>query len=292
LFHHRSISQFNKDIEFLLKYFEPISLQNLIEIIHQKKNPKRDVFHLTFDDGYKEIFDVVAPILKNKRLPATFFITKNFVDNLTMGPRHKASILIDKILSCQQNGKFPKRLALHFEDIGILPKNLKKNIFFISAKNASTLKRIAEVINVDFGHYLEMEKPFVSSENLKNLVKNGFTLGGHGIDHKHFSGLSLDQQIDQTNESINFLDYNFGIDCKTFAFPYSDYGVSNKFLKKMQNDVDLFFGTSAFMIEDSRNIYHRFSGENGRYNLKNSLSYLLAQRILRSFIGKHRIVRQ
>jgi hypothetical protein len=181
---------------------------------------------------------------------------------------------------------------VYFKNNHIDPKNFKDDILFLSEKSERTLNKIADILNFDFESYLKNKRPFVTNENLENLVKDGFTLGGHGIDHQHFFKLNIEKQIGQTMESIKFLVKNFDIDYKVFAFPYSDYGVSDEYFTKMRDIVDLFFGTSAFMREKSNFITQRFSSENGFCDLKQSISYLLTQRILRTFIGKHRIVRK
>ena len=41
----------------------------------------RRCLHLTFDDGFRELHDVVAPILLRKGIPATFFVNSAFIDN-------------------------------------------------------------------------------------------------------------------------------------------------------------------------------------------------------------------
>lgn len=37
---------------------------------------------ITFDDGYKDNFEVAAPILRNLDLPATFFVATHFIDSV------------------------------------------------------------------------------------------------------------------------------------------------------------------------------------------------------------------
>ncbi|NCB09485.1 MAG: hypothetical protein EOM73_15150, partial [Bacteroidia bacterium] len=71
----RTVRQFQSELDFFLKHFKPVSLQYLIE------NPKttEKIFHISFDDGLKECAEIIAPILLQKGIPATFFINPGFV---------------------------------------------------------------------------------------------------------------------------------------------------------------------------------------------------------------------
>ncbi len=69
-YNYRNTYQFEKELDFYLKYFKPVSLS---ELMTGKKLPKK-VFHLSFDDGLKECAEIIAPILLRKGVPATFFV--------------------------------------------------------------------------------------------------------------------------------------------------------------------------------------------------------------------------
>ena len=73
LFNHRNVNEFKKDIDFFLQNYSSLELMDLIKSTKEHKTLPKDCFLLTFDDGYREIYDIVAPILKNKGVPAIFF---------------------------------------------------------------------------------------------------------------------------------------------------------------------------------------------------------------------------
>ena len=64
------LNKFRKQINYFSKYFNILSYQDFIEIIQSKKIPKKPSVLLTFDDGYKDHYNYVYPLLlkkKNKR---------------------------------------------------------------------------------------------------------------------------------------------------------------------------------------------------------------------------------
>ena len=77
----RTTQQFRKDLDYICKYFRPITLQELTEIVRYNKEITEPAFHLTFDDGLHEIYSVIAPVLEEKNIPATIFLNTDFIDN-------------------------------------------------------------------------------------------------------------------------------------------------------------------------------------------------------------------
>src|SRR5262245_56269169 len=74
LYRFRTIAEFTSDVEFLLRRFEPVTLNDIVEALNGTRILSRASFHLTFDDGFREMQDIVAPILQRAGVPATFFL--------------------------------------------------------------------------------------------------------------------------------------------------------------------------------------------------------------------------
>ena len=99
LYRTKNVEEFEGDLDYLLrsKYF-PLCLDDLKSFILQRDSVPPKSFYLSFDDGLREMSDVVAPILKRKGLHATFFVSSGFLDNLDLSYRFKVSLLIDRVL--------------------------------------------------------------------------------------------------------------------------------------------------------------------------------------------------
>ncbi len=105
----------------------------------------------------------------------------------------------------------------------------------------------------------------MSTTQIKTLVHKGFHVGAHSLDHPLYNLISLEEQLHQTNESVNWVCNTFGIPYRTFAFPYVDKGVSNAFLDRLINTggcLDLILGNRTGMLEKHPAVLHRFIGEN------------------------------
>ena len=88
--------RFENSILYLKNKYEFIDYEKLIRINKKGKVTKTRVF-LSFDDGYSECFDVVRPILVKHKIPCTFFITTDWIDNKNIFYGNKISICLSTL---------------------------------------------------------------------------------------------------------------------------------------------------------------------------------------------------
>ena len=111
LYSIKSEKEFKEDLDYLLKWFEPISLKSFKNHISNKTRLVENSFLLTFDDGLSSFYDVVAPILLEKKIPAINFLNKNFIDNEQLFYRFKVSLLIERILKIKENEEYFTKIS-------------------------------------------------------------------------------------------------------------------------------------------------------------------------------------
>ena len=99
LYRFRTISEFRSDIEFFLRHFEPVTLREIVDALNGTRTLGRSCFHLTFDDGFREMHDIVAPILQQAGVPATFFLNTAFLDGGGIAHHNALSVLLDRLQS-------------------------------------------------------------------------------------------------------------------------------------------------------------------------------------------------
>lgn len=243
LYHSKSVNEFKKELNVLLKYFQPISLEELIHFKKTKQQIKKPCFHLTFDDGLSNFYHVIAPILKEKNISATIFLNTDFIDNKDLFYRYKANILWNHYK------KVDKNIKQKFEGY-IQNTNVKNYLFSMDWKNRKKLEQLAKAIDFDFNYFLDKEKPYLTIDQIKSLQKDGFTFGAHSCNHPKYSEIDLAEQLQQTNNSLSWLQLNLAIDYNVFSFPFNDIGVSKSFFEQIKPEVDLTFGTSGLKKDE------------------------------------------
>jgi peptidoglycan/xylan/chitin deacetylase (PgdA/CDA1 family) len=80
-----SSATFEKYCEFLRTHFKVVPLSNQVAGCNAA-NDLGGTLSITLDDGYRDNFEVAAPILRRLNLPATFFVITGFMGTQTVAP--------------------------------------------------------------------------------------------------------------------------------------------------------------------------------------------------------------
>lgn len=248
LYRVQGVKKFEKDIDELLSFMTPLLAQDAINKFNDTSFGK-PFFHLSFDDGLREVKDVIAPILLKKGIPATFFITSGFTNNKTLFHRHKVSLIIEKLKSSNSN-------SIHKEIGSVLniPKidltSLQEAILAINFQTAPLLEKIAGFLNLDFERFLKDEQPYLNASDIQDLDKNGFSIGLHSLNHPEFYLLNEPEMEYQVTESKRLLIELTGIESNLFSFPFTDFGIPDDFIKKIINEYQMItFGSAGIKDE-------------------------------------------
>lgn len=229
LYLHKGVEAFEKDLDYLTSEYTPIGATDLDDVLAGKYKGRK-IMLLTFDDGLRQMYDVVAPILIRRGIPAVFFVNNDFIDNKALMFRYKVSLGID--------ADYDKYFDLAYNMDRIKGEADLQEIL------GGSLKDDAHVLNELFDSFLKSYKPYMTSEQIRSLISQGFSIGSHSMNHPYYHTLSLEQQLSQTLDSIDGLQKAFNIRQRLFAFPFTDHGVSKAFFDKIFTDgkVDFSFG--------------------------------------------------
>lgn len=290
----RDTITFKKDIEYLLKYYEPLSLNDIKEIITGDKILTKPSFYLTFDDGLKQISELVTPILNQYGLTATFFLNSAFIDNRDLMFRYKASLIIDSLIN-QKHSRATIQKAYELVNANeITIQSISASIKNVKYNHAYLLDQIAGILQIDFNEFLKNYKPYLEREQLNKLIAEGFTIGAHSIDHPEYRYISKEEQIRQTQESIQRVNEYFKPAIKTFAFPFNDTSVSKSFFETIFNKkiIDLSFGGAGLKKDSFKNHLQRIPMERTTYSAEKVLKGEYLYYLLKAPLGKNYIRRR
>ena len=240
LYQVKKINEFKSDLDFICKYYKSISIDEVLNLKTPIRKIKKPVFHLSFDDGLKEIRTVIAPILLERGIHATFFINSDFIDNRDLFYRFKVSLIINELKKII-NSEIEKKIEIVLKS---KPFNFRTKLLALTWNDILIIDQIGELLNIDFGEYLN-RKPYLSSEDIIWLSEKGFSIGAHSENHPRYKDISLLEQIKQTNGSLKYLEDNFNIQKKLFAFPFSDNGVTLDYFNHKNLIPNYSFGTSG-----------------------------------------------
>lgn len=255
----RSPQVFEKELDYLLKHFKAVDLREITEA------PAKNKMHLSFDDGLKECYALIAPILKRKGIPATFFVSPEFIDNKALFHRFKRTIL---------------------ENEGIVSPGGKR--YYLHENNE--LDQLAKQHQVDFYQC----KPYLTFEQLQLLHNDGFSIGAHSMNHPEMWLLNEEEQLKQVTESMQWVIEHFNPSIRAFSFPFTDDGLSLSFFNKIAASgmVDVTFGTAGLKYDMANNHFQRIPVERSKnWSIKKSVHFEYFYYFVRSLINKNTVIR-
>jgi peptidoglycan/xylan/chitin deacetylase (PgdA/CDA1 family) len=297
LYQFKNTSQFEADLDYMLRYFNPITLTQIIRHARAGTQPPQNSFLITLDDGLKQVHEVIAPILLRKGVPAALFIVPTFLDNKFLFYDIKKGLIIDKLLTQKVSTGIMNELA---SASSIEHDNVNKLVEYVKAINYLNKEKadeLGQMLDLDFDGFLKAEQPFMTTAQVKDFINNGFEVGAHSMTHPRYNLVPLAQQISETNESVKGVSNMFNLNYKAFAFPHVDTGVSQQFFDTVlsgENSTrpDVIFGNSTAMLENSPCIFHRYIGENPSINAEEMVKAVLSYSMINKLRGQPYIKRE
>jgi peptidoglycan/xylan/chitin deacetylase (PgdA/CDA1 family) len=259
----RSAARFEEELDFLLQHFKPVTLSDIVQ--YHRKND----MHLSFDDGLKSCYTTIAPLLKRKGIPATFFVNEAFVDNRRLFHRFKRAWL---------------ETTKHIDEGG------KK--YWIHETHE--LDNMALQQGISWEDWLVEHCPFMSLEEIKLLHRDGFTIGAHSIDHPEFWLIDEEEQFRQIAQSMDWVIRNFNPPIRAFAFPFTDDQVSLSLFRRINeaNITDVTFGTAGLKHDSAPNHFHRIPIEHQQnWGAQKVVHFEFFYYFVRSLLNRNRVTR-
>lgn len=239
------IKLFKGQLEYILKHYSVVTMEELIYTIETNKDLPENALLLTFDDGYIDHYLNVFPILKEKGIQGTFFspvkaISKHEVLDVNkihfiLASVENKEILIDEIFNLMDKYRDCYRLKdneYYYEKYAIRNRFDTKEVVFIKRILQSGLPKELRnnICNYLFAKYVsENESAFsrelyMNIDQLRCMRQSDMFIGVHGYEHYWLSSLDKDQQINEIELSMKFLE-KIGVSTDRWAmcYPYGDY---------------------------------------------------------------------
>ena len=220
---HIEKNLFASCIKLLSKTGTALSMDQVFTLENETPFPKNS-FALTFDDGFENNMSIAAPILTDYKVPATIYVTTNFIENNEMS-------WIDKIESAVQNVDIFKKKFYWMDEDVILKDKLSKIEFL--KKVRAFVKKTPTCNPNEFADELcfSLEKQIITQskspldlkmnwDQVRAMHKSDFfTIGGHSHTHVILSFLDKKKLDYELDTSIDMLSQKAGINPIHYSYP-------------------------------------------------------------------------
>jgi peptidoglycan/xylan/chitin deacetylase (PgdA/CDA1 family) len=72
-------SIFERHMELIARKYSPVSIEEIQLFLRGEKRLPKNALAVTFDDGYRDNFEIAGPVLQRFGIPATFYLTAGWI---------------------------------------------------------------------------------------------------------------------------------------------------------------------------------------------------------------------
>jgi peptidoglycan/xylan/chitin deacetylase (PgdA/CDA1 family) len=206
--HHKytwtQLNDFELEIDYIFAKFQVLPLDEAIQKL-DCRTLRGACAALTFDDGDVSVAENVVPLLRQRNLPATFFINSAYLD----GRRSYWFPILSSFCAIED----PSLRA-------ILPHKLKKEALQLrSTNNPGFYNAVRDRIEQLASLVPNLDSRLISTQWLETLDGDQFAIGAHGHEHQRFSMMPTEWQLNDLRKNVRVLS-QFRAFRPIFAVPF------------------------------------------------------------------------
>ncbi len=248
------VAAFEAALVYLKKRYRMLSYEDYLSLQAAGDQMPPRAMLLSFDDGYRECFTVVRPLLLKHQIPCTFFVTTDFVDNGALFYRNKVSLCIEraKAMGEGERGEIFGRLNVK---LGLTLTGLEGFAAWIKGlryADDDLIEKACAILGVDVARFLADERPYMTSEEINQMQAEGFTIGAHSQTHRKLGLLPEEEIISEIAGSCDIVARLIGKEQVPFSFPHSAEGIERDLLAEVRAgnpSVGLLFDTRGLRTD-------------------------------------------
>lgn len=248
LFACKNVAQFEQDLILLEERFGLPTHQEI-----SGRRSERWSAAISFDDGLRECFDLVRPLLLKHGVPCTFFVITDAIDNRLLMFRNKVSLFLDRWRSLTSADRAARRekLGQRFEAPNSSDGEFLAWIDRLPAHRVDDIDALCESLDIDCDRFLRDQRPYMTREQILQLHRDGFTIGAHTRTHPRLWELKDPSEVErEIIESCAAVRDLTGQAKVPFAFPFNGLWMDRdriEAIRKKTGFIDLFYDSNNLM---------------------------------------------
>jgi peptidoglycan/xylan/chitin deacetylase (PgdA/CDA1 family) len=214
--------EFSRQVEYLRENFELLSLSRAVDRL--RAGPlEKPVAVITFDDGFRSVFDLAFPVLKEYGAPAAVFLVSGLVDTddtIWFCRVHEAVSRSDREDFSWDGATFSLRgTGDKAETSAAIQARLKR---FSQKRLLDEVAVIVDALGEAAGASVERNSPFaiLDSTEIAEMQRSGLVeFGAHTVSHAILSPLVAAERRAEIADSLACVGRWTGRVCDLFAYP-------------------------------------------------------------------------
>ena len=219
---------FERHLEWLGRHFEFVSLDEIGAHLEGGEPFQRPVVTITFDDGYRDVYENAVPALMRVGAAATMFLVTEHVDRACWQIHDRMYHLLKRAYDRLQQ---PWRmLAKLFADADIAPNMVEQlrakstnpyvlTSMLLPAISQAQANLVMDLLTAEVGVERGVAPATMTWSMVRDLQRAGFTIGSHTRTHAWLANESPEKSFDEIAASKRDLEDHLRQSVRHFAYP-------------------------------------------------------------------------
>lgn len=233
--------QFARQMRFIASRYRVVPLSELVANLQQPKHRfVPNLCAITFDDGWRDVYVHALPVLRQHALPATVFLTTNFVDRQTWFWEERTKYALAHIWSMLKTHVQARDRAV-LQEVDALVERLE--LPGIRAVNLDDLPQyLGQVVRrmQEWGHpdrtqwmsrieWILRREPFVEPrlflgwDEIREMAGHGIEFGNHTMTHRNLATLPDNEVTAELQGAAERIQISLGYPVANIAYPYGKH---------------------------------------------------------------------
>jgi peptidoglycan/xylan/chitin deacetylase (PgdA/CDA1 family) len=213
-------ASFERQMKYIAKHYEVVSLETLIERLRDGSRGKHPLLAVTFDDGWKDNYDIAMPILKKHDLPATVFLTTGSIETGRLLWFHTVGLILrDRLMDAKAMSDILARASLPAVTGRELIEALKK---LPPTDREPVIDAMVESSGID-PDAIDGRRWMLGWGEVRRMAEAGISFGSHGISHTVLTEFGPEEIRREVTASKDLMEKQIGKAVTTFAYPNGDF---------------------------------------------------------------------
>jgi len=212
---------FEKQMIYLRSKFNLISLEDYVDARKSGTALPPSSVLITFDDGYRDVYENAYPILRKYKIPATLFVTVDFVESVRTAWWDKMAFILKQtpLDAFRLKGLGTFTLRTKQDKRQTIEKLADKFTLMDEQALQVVMDELARKLNVN-GYQDQNYSLYINWKNLREMAENGIHIGSHTMSHPNLTRLDNSRLDHELKESRRFIEEQTLAPVKHFAYPY------------------------------------------------------------------------
>lgn len=222
---------FARQIAWLARHFRFLSMDELVEHIHQRKPVPANSVVLTLDDGYVDNYTNALPVLERYRVPATIYLVTDSIETGELPWPQRLAWVLARTQRTVMVLNLPERVRLPLKTM----KERMKALRFLKEIRKSLPIHDQLVLFQSVIDQCGVPTPkgrMLNWNQVCEMRRRGITFGSHTVHHPFMNRLPLKDARVELVESKRVMEERLGERIRHFCFPHGSYGEAVGLLAK------------------------------------------------------------